>query len=95
MVALLSLQESAFWQVILGVVGIGAIVWSGRLREQIATFSSRFRAPEKTAELSLADSDPDDIVEYLARQHPDWDEERLQRVMGGVIRTDEGTQSDE
>jgi hypothetical protein len=96
--AVLTLQGNPFWQVLLAVLGLSAIVWNGRLRAQLVEL--RDRAWTTTHEdaasgVALADTDPEEVVAYLSRQHPDWDEQRLRRVMRGVLRTAEGTQSDE
>jgi len=92
-VALLTLQDSPFWQVAVGSVGIGAILWGRWLQQRAFDIGDRFgRSEQSTDGISLADADPEEIVAYLSRQHPEWDEARLRRVMRGVIRSDESTQ---
>ncbi|MEF8859036.1 MAG: DUF4350 domain-containing protein [Halolamina sp.] len=94
--AVLILQGTPFWQVLLAVLGLSAIVWNGRLREQLVTLRDWATAPEEQAGgLALSEADPDAFLASLSRQHPDWDEQRLRRVMRGVIRNAEGTGSDE
>lgn len=94
--AVLTLQGNPIWQVLLAILGLSAIIWNGRLREQLAELWDWSTSTEEEAiELALSDADPEDVVAYLSRQHPDWDEQRLRRVMRGVIRNAEGTQSDD
>ena len=99
-VAVLTLQDTPLWQVLLAVVGLSAVVWNGRLRRRLRAVedsASRLTGgPDRqAAELALSEAHPDDVVAYLARQHPEWDEERLRRVMRGVIRDDEPTHSND
>jgi len=94
-VALLTLQKSPFWQVVVASVGIGAVVWGRRLRRLPGTVLDRLGHEPPEARLALADASPDEVVAYLQRRHPDWDEQRLRRVMRGVIRTDESTESND
>ncbi|KPN32307.1 hypothetical protein SY89_03075 [Halolamina pelagica] len=94
-VALLTLQKSPLWQVVVASVGIGAVVWGRRLRRLPATVLDRLGHEPPDAQLALADASPDEVVAYLQRRHPDWDERRLRRVMRGVIRTDESTEGND
>lgn len=95
-IALLTLRGSPLWQVAAGTVGIGAVVWSRRLQAVALDIGDRFgRSERPTDQLSLADADPDEIVAHLARRNPEWDEQRLRRVMRGVIRAGGGTSGDE
>jgi hypothetical protein len=94
-VALLTLQESPFWQVLVGSAGIGAIVWGRRLRDVAGGLAERLRRDRPADRITLSDADPEEIVAHLQRRHPDWDERRLRRVMRGVIRSDEATQDDD
>lgn len=94
-VALLTLQDSPIWQVFLGTAGIAAVVWTRRLRELPTRIGDRLTRDRPTERFSLADANPDEIVAYLKRRHPDWDEQRLRRVMRGVIRNDESTDSND
>lgn len=94
--AVLTLQGSPFWQVLVAVLGVGAISWNARLRERLRALRERILPTRDSAgDFALSEADPEEIVAYLSRQHPDWDEQRLRRVMRGVIRSDTRTQSDE
>lgn len=96
MVAVLTLQDTPFWQALLSALGLGAVVWSGRLRTGLRRLADRVGGSDQPADNpSLEAADPEEIVAYLSRRHPNWDEERLRRVMRGVIRDDRGTQGDE
>lgn len=94
-VALLTLQKSPFWQVVATSVGIGAIIWGRRLQRLSRTVVDPLSRDPPEAQLALADASPDEIVAYLNRRHPDWDERRLRRVMRGVIRSDESTENND
>jgi len=92
MIALLTLRSNPLWPATLGALGIGAIVLRRRLWTAVTAAVDRFRSTGSASDqLSLASADREEIVAYLSRQHPDWDEKRLQRVMRGVIRDDDGT----
>lgn len=92
--AVLTLQGESLWQLLLAVLGLGAIVVSGRLRELLADLWERATDGESN-ELALSEADPEEIVAYLSRRHPDWDEDRIRRVMRGVIRGDTRRESNE
>lgn len=94
-VALLTLQKSPFWQVVVASVGISAVVWGRRLRQLQGTVADQLGHEPPEARLSLADATSDEVVAYLQRRHPDWDERRLRRVMRGVIRNDESTDNND
>lgn len=77
--ALLILRETPLLQVALGLVGVGVIgIWA----------SGRGELP-MLGETAGAGSDPplteDELVAYLDRQHPDWDDDRVRRVVRGVL----------
>ena len=94
--AVLVLRDSPLWQLSLGLFAVGAVVWGGRLRRRIAALSERFSGDDAPSEeLALADADPEEVIAYLSREHPDWDETRLRRVMRGVIRSDKRTEHDD
>lgn len=96
MLAVLTLQADSVWQVLVAILGLGAIVLNGRMREFVLDVNDRARSTEEEPnDLALANADPEEIVAYLSRQHPDWDEDRIRRVMRGVIRSDTRTQTDE
>jgi hypothetical protein len=96
MVALLTIRGNPLLQGALGALGIVAIVFSRQLWTTRDAISERFRSTDRTkGQFSLAAADQEEIVAYLASQHPEWDEERLRRVMRGVIRTDDSTESND
>jgi len=94
-VVLLTLQKSPFWQVVVTSVGIGAIIWGRRLGQLSRTVVDQLSRDPPEAQFALADASPDEIVAYLNRRHPDWDERRLRRVMRGVIRSDDSTENND
>jgi hypothetical protein len=96
--ATLTLQRSPLWQLVVAGVGLGGLLFVGRLQGLLSTVLGRLRRRDRVEadrEFVLADADPDDVVQYLARRHPDWDEARLRRVMRGVLRADESGQDND
>ncbi len=94
--AVLTLQDSPLWQLSLGLLGIGTVIWAIPLRRRLTAITDRFsRGDTAPDEPALADATPEDVIAYLSREHPDWDEDRLRRVMRGVIRRDTTTEHDD
>lgn len=101
-----TLRASPALQLLVGALGVGAVALGGRLRRGLRGLRRvggrltpgpdrrRQRSPE-TEPPALTDADPEAVVAYLARRNPDWDEDRLRRVMRGVLRGDAGGSDDE
>ena len=88
--ATLTLQRSPLWQLVVGGLGLAGLLFVGRLRRGVLAGFERFsRRGRPQREFVLDDADPDDVIQHLARQHPDWEETRIRRVMRGVLRTGE------
>jgi len=102
--ALLVLRETALLQILVGALGIGAVgLWvrgdTGRIHDRIATGATQLSFPgigrldtgsdgDRTPGLSRAERRA-----HLLEQHPEWDRERVERVMRGVLA--EETERDE
>jgi len=94
--AVLTLQDSPLWQLSLGLVGIGTVIWAIPLRRRLTAVTDRLGRDDTVPDgPALTDADPEDVIAYLAREHPGWDEDRLRRVMRGVIRRDTTTEHDD
>lgn len=97
--ALLVLRESPLLQVLVGTLGIGTIgLWTrgelGRLRDHVRAGAGRLGLPgfgrhleERNAERGPGLSRAERRA-YLTGQHPEWDEERIERVIQGVLHTE-------
>lgn len=87
-VALLALRGSLPLQAVLGALGIGTVlVWSRRpeqLRRPVVWLRKR-RANGPAGERDDGLVDVDTLAAYLRREHPDWDERRVRRVITGVL----------
>lgn len=79
---LLSVRASSGLQVILGlvVIGISAV---GVARRDAATriYSRRFGGPD----LQTSHSDPAALAAKVREEHPDWDDDRVRRVIAGIL----------
>lgn len=90
-VALLVLRDVPSLQFLLGMAGIVAIgLWTRnpdipqRLRKAFGA-DDRFRP----------DAGPDELASFVRRQHPEWDDERVERVIDGIMtRRLEGSNDD-
>jgi hypothetical protein len=94
--ALLVLRETPLLQILAGALGTGAVgLWvrgdTGRIRDRIATGATQVGLPgvgrldtegdgDQTPGLSRAERRA-----HLLERHPEWDEERVERVMQGVL----------
>jgi hypothetical protein len=100
--ALLVLREEPLLQVLVGGLGIGVIgLWvrgdAARLRGLGARIVGRLRdvpsvGSVRTTERAGDDSGPGlseaELRDYLAERHPDWEAERVDRVIRGVLHTE-------
>lgn len=80
-VALLVIRDAPLVQFLLGMMGIAAIgLWTRnpdiphRLRERFGP-DERFRP----------DAGPEELASFVRRQHPEWDDERVERVIDGIM----------
>jgi hypothetical protein len=108
--ALLALRGTPLLQGLVGLLGVGAVLaWSrrpeqvrqllDRTRRQVAAIAGTDRTSERSTrspiDVETGHLDPDALATYLRRQHPDWDERRVQRVITGVLaRRREGGDDD-
>ena len=92
-VAVLRLRESLPLQFLVGLLGVGAItVWTRRPTLTDVVRTSERERPSGRREDSV---DTELLFDYLRRQHPDWDESRLRRVMQGVFTHHQEESNDE
>lgn len=74
--AIILIRDSGPLQAILGLVGVAAVAVVSRHRGLARVFRD-------TSNQEDADADPaeiEDLVAYLRHEHPEWDEDRLERV---------------
>lgn len=89
--ALLVLRGTPLLQVGLGIAGIAAIgAWA----------SGRYGLPgigdrDHDEAAAVPELTEDEIVAYLERRHPDWDDERVRRVVRGLISRGPQSRGDE
>jgi hypothetical protein len=89
MVALLLVRRTPLIQVALGLLGVGLVI--GWRRSPGLTSAVRSRLGRDRPAVDRL-SDETALYETLRERHPDWDEERLRRVIAGVMsRQREGT----
>jgi hypothetical protein len=84
--ALVVVRDSGPLQALIGLVGVAAVVVATRQRELL---SSIVRPPDGT---DAVDIDPE--IARLRSEHPDWDEQRLERVARSRYRNDESGDGD-
>lgn len=81
--ALLVFRKTPLLQTVLGLLGIGvALGWYRVDWDQLSV--SRFD-PRDRGRSSIQGMDRDALRAYLQDQHPDWDEDRIDRIMTGVL----------
>jgi hypothetical protein len=99
---LLVLREEPLLQVLVGALGIGTVaLWVrgdvARLRERGARAVVRLRGrptASRARNQKRADEPVDpglseaELRDYLAERHPEWDDERVERVIRGVLYTE-------
>ncbi|MFB6296227.1 MAG: DUF4350 domain-containing protein [Halobacteriales archaeon] len=97
--ALLVLRDAPFLQALVGALGIGAIgLWArgdaGRVRDRLGELAGRAGVPGFDRSLAGRDADRHpglsrgELRAYLAERHPEWDDERVERVIRGVLGPD-------
>lgn len=100
--AVLTFRGSPLLQVVIGSLGIGAVaLLSGRrMRPAVRRVTALIPAGPGSGTDSLRNEDStpsmsdEEQVAYLHRQYPDWDEERIERVIAG-LNTAESEREDE
>lgn len=78
--ALLVLRSSTALQAVVGLLGLG-LVW-GWTRGWLTLEAIRGRRASGAPDVRLTERQ---LVDYLERRHPDWDDERVRRVVGGIM----------
>lgn len=80
--AFLQFQASPLVQFVLGMAGLGAIVLWGR---GLPSVWARID-PRQDSEPATIQPDEETLAASLARQNPDWDSERVERVTKAILR---------
>lgn len=86
---LLSVRHSETLQLLVGLLGLFVIVGWDRdvhvwiIKKAQSVGNRRVNPPEIEA---VTDADADDIAVYLRSEHPDWDEDRIQRLAEAAAR---------
>lgn len=81
-VAVLLFRDSLLLQLLVGLVGVGAIaVWV--YQPSIGRGETDETGSMATPHRGFQDEEA--ILAYLREQHPDWEESRLRRVMRGIF----------
>ncbi|WP_256686055.1 DUF4350 domain-containing protein [Halococcus qingdaonensis] len=85
-VALLVVRDAPLLQILLGALGIGAIALFVRRPGIVGRLTDRVG---RTEESSLT-ARPEALAAFVRERHPDWDDERTERVIQGIMaRRDE------
>ncbi|MFB6104736.1 MAG: DUF4350 domain-containing protein [Halobacteriaceae archaeon] len=86
--AVLAIRASPLLQAVLAVLGIGLVLGTGRdrLRRRLAAWRRRPTPPELRAA---------DVRAVVRQRHPDWDGDRVDRVVEGIIRQRREDEGDE
>lgn len=94
--AMLTIRETALLQVgigILGIAGIAGVARFGvapihdRVRRPLARRFGRYSSDEALAVDPVADLGDEHRAAVLRERHPDWDDERVQRVIAALNRS--------
>jgi hypothetical protein len=83
-VGLLWLRQTPLLQamlVVVGTIGVGAVVYRSRLSGYLPGRLSRHRQPPARHPVG----DRDALRAFLAERHPEWNAERLDRVIAGIL----------
>ena len=80
--ALIVVRDAAWLQAGLGAAMLAVVaVWSRGLAGRAIQASRHLRHRESRGE---AEARTEDLVAYVKRQHPDWDEERVRRIVATI-----------
>lgn len=96
-VALLIVRDSPLLQILLGT-GLLMIVgvWMHRLRPFQQTRRKLGWETQTTSMPTVASADADALASFIRKQHPDWDDERVERVIQGIMtRRKDSSSNDE
>ncbi|NGM70755.1 DUF4350 domain-containing protein [Natronolimnobius sp. AArcel1] len=104
--ATLTLRESPLLQLFLGGIGIGMIAVGARSSHRLKMTATRLRSrltsghPQDTRGTSTDEADLPTLEDeqratHLRERHPDWDEERISRVITALNRTGSKRRDDE
>lgn len=80
-VALLIVRDTPLLQIVIGALGIGAIGLFARRPVIVGRLIDRVSPAEES---SLA-SRPEGLAAFVRERHPDWDDERTERVIQGIM----------
>ncbi|MXV64203.1 DUF4350 domain-containing protein [Natronorubrum sp. JWXQ-INN-674] len=98
----LTLRETPLLQILVGAVGIGAIAAASRRRRWPTLERARAAIGDRVGDRPAVDEaavapvlelDDERRAAVLRRRHPDWDEQRIQRVIAALNR--HGTKQDD
>jgi hypothetical protein len=78
--AVLRLRETPVAQVVVGAVALGAVGIAVRRRETLAVVGS-----DAESDLGI---DREAVAAYLSSAHPEWEADRIRRVMRGIMSDD-------
>ncbi|WP_306059821.1 DUF4350 domain-containing protein [Natronococcus wangiae] len=98
--AVLMLRDLPALQALLGLLAIAAVAGGARrplgpVLEAIRARTSRSRGASALPSAEQARLSNDERAAYLRERHPDWDEERIQRIITALNRSDRNETSDE
>lgn len=86
-VAVLVLRDAPLLQLVLGGIGLlGIGVWTRR-----PDLVARLRRMGRDEALSVPELDADELASVVRRRHPDWDDERVERVVRNMDRQPENS----
>ncbi|HET7324184.1 MAG TPA: DUF4350 domain-containing protein [Halococcus sp.] len=90
-VALLVVRDAPLLQFLLSMAGIVAIgLWTRN-----PGVPQRFREVFGTDERFRPDAGTDELASFVRRQHPEWDDERVERVIGGIMTRRQESSNDD
>lgn len=94
MLAVLAVRGSAAVQLGLGTLAVGVLaIWSrrsrlasGRIADPLGSVPRPWRSERSAPDASAPNSGPSrsELADYLERQHPDWEPERVERVVAAL-----------
>lgn len=90
--AVLLVRRSTWLQVLVGLIGLGAIGAWRRNPDVVRSLRDRLRGEHRPVEVG---TDEAELRAYLRERHPDWDESRLNSVIAGVINSRNQVNDDE
>jgi hypothetical protein len=83
-VAVLILRDSVFLQLLVGLLGVG-VLFAWMQRPLLPAVTAALRRRNRTLQpVSETELDAEELTAYLAQQYPEWDQDRLERVVSAV-----------